>query len=615
MAKKATITDVSSGYASGVTLDANFDALNDAFDNTLSLDGSTPNQMTADIDLNSNDLLNVNVGNFTSLKIGGTLVSTTPLSVNDASELSYDQGGTGSFVRTVEAKLQDVVYAEDFGAVADGSTDSAAAINEAITHVTTNGGVVHLRAGTYIIETSVILKDGVILVGQGVENTILKLKNSTNTAVVQTEDYDTLTGQNENNPSDGVPYNLGLVGMTIDGNKSNQSTAANCQGVELYAGNVMVDQVYVRDCLGDGWRSEKGTSVTPDGSTQVYEGAIKSLWCGYNGGVGMRFRGPNDQRMNQLVVFQNDSDGVVFDDDTAYSASHHIDHIHSYANDGYGVRSDRAIRCMHLESSNNGKAGLYIDGGFYHHIVMGRIYGNCRLSGSYQIELLNPSGHSIYNFLVKDNEKYRAGVSDLFCSASYTRVTGDFRGDNACTGKAIVLSSTADFFSGDVTIQRYNGVGAVGIETGETSAVTDLRLNAIINNCTTGWVRTNGSARSIFNMSIYANAGQTVWSGTAFSTGGTEYATITGYDTDAVANVTETYGKLDGILSIDLASGGTVSVDGTQVLRGRLATWAAPTGTSTRSTFATSTVTTEQLAERVKAIYEDLASHGLIGTP
>lgn len=41
--------------------------------------------------------------------------------------------------------------------------------------------------------------------------------------------------------------------------------------------------------------------------------------------------------------------------------------------------------------------------------------------------------------------------------------------------------------------------------------------------------------------------------------------------------------------------------------------WAAATGTSTRTTFATGSVTTAQLAERVKALIDDLISHGLIG--
>lgn len=59
---------------------------------------------------------------------------------------------------------------------------------------------------------------------------------------------------------------------------------------------------------------------------------------------------------------------------------------------------------------------------------------------------------------------------------------------------------------------------------------------------------------------------------------------------------------------------GTVSVNGVQVLTDRISGWSAPTGTATRSTFATSTVTTEQLAQRVRALIDDLTTHGVIGS-
>jgi hypothetical protein len=55
-------------------------------------------------------------------------------------------------------------------------------------------------------------------------------------------------------------------------------------------------------------------------------------------------------------------------------------------------------------------------------------------------------------------------------------------------------------------------------------------------------------------------------------------------------------------------AGSTVKVVGSRVTG-----WTAATGTPTRTTFATSTVTTAQLAERVKALIDDLISHGLIG--
>ena len=41
--------------------------------------------------------------------------------------------------------------------------------------------------------------------------------------------------------------------------------------------------------------------------------------------------------------------------------------------------------------------------------------------------------------------------------------------------------------------------------------------------------------------------------------------------------------------------------------------WGVPSGTATRTTFATASVTLEQLAERVKALIDDLRTHGLIG--
>lgn len=59
MAKQPTVNTISSGYASQSQLNENFTNIQTAFDNTLSLDGSLPNAMQADLDLNDYDLLNV----------------------------------------------------------------------------------------------------------------------------------------------------------------------------------------------------------------------------------------------------------------------------------------------------------------------------------------------------------------------------------------------------------------------------------------------------------------------------------------------------------------------------------------------------------------------------
>jgi hypothetical protein len=59
MAKKPTILTIGSGYNSSQAVNTSLERLRDAFDNTLSLDGSSPNAMSADLDMNGNDILNV----------------------------------------------------------------------------------------------------------------------------------------------------------------------------------------------------------------------------------------------------------------------------------------------------------------------------------------------------------------------------------------------------------------------------------------------------------------------------------------------------------------------------------------------------------------------------
>jgi len=73
---------------------------------------------------------------------------------------------------------------------------------------------------------------------------------------------------------------------------------------------------------------------------------------------------------------------------------------------------------------------------------------------------------------------------------------------------------------------------------------------------------------------------------------------------------------VSGTNRVDFNLSGTPSINlnSTQVIGTRKTGWSAATGTATRTTFVTSTVTLAQLAERVKALIDDSISHGLIGT-
>lgn len=67
-----------------------------------------------------------------------------------------------------------------------------------------------------------------------------------------------------------------------------------------------------------------------------------------------------------------------------------------------------------------------------------------------------------------------------------------------------------------------------------------------------------------------------------------------------------------GINNSQLTSSG-LAVQTLPVIGTRRTGWAAATGTATRTTFATGAVTLPQLAERVKALIDDLTAHGMIG--
>ncbi len=80
---KVTLTDITSGYDSASAYNANNDRIEAGFDNTLSRDGTSPNQMGADLDMNSNAILNAGITRTSQLYINGTLATTGALTASN----------------------------------------------------------------------------------------------------------------------------------------------------------------------------------------------------------------------------------------------------------------------------------------------------------------------------------------------------------------------------------------------------------------------------------------------------------------------------------------------------------------------------------------------------
>lgn len=91
---KLTLNTIGSRYGSIDALNDNFNAIEAAIENTLSLDGTSPNAMEVDLDMNSQDILNVGEVSAETLRINGVLVEPTTGVTAGAAFQTYEYTAT-----------------------------------------------------------------------------------------------------------------------------------------------------------------------------------------------------------------------------------------------------------------------------------------------------------------------------------------------------------------------------------------------------------------------------------------------------------------------------------------------------------------------------------------
>lgn len=181
MAKRPNLTDITNVLNSASTHNANNDEIELAFDNTLSRDGSTPNQMGADFDMNSNDIINVDNVHANNIVVTGLTLSsdsvvfpkrTAAFAAAMASALTNGQVGfmeglayekdstaTGTASATNDLSVNGLVpYGHSASVLHFGMpfspTDGTAARMAAQTWVNDTDGTLAVPKGTYLTDST-----------------------------------------------------------------------------------------------------------------------------------------------------------------------------------------------------------------------------------------------------------------------------------------------------------------------------------------------------------------------------------------------------------------------------------------------------------------------------
>lgn len=224
------------------------------------------------------------------------------------------------------------------------------------------GGDIELGPRTYRVETSIVLKSGIRLRGEGPAATQIVATPDLDGPVVISENAAALAKADAWFASEGVPVRFSVSDLMIDGTEGCLGTAfgAGC-GMHLYGKGFEIRGVQISHMKRHGLVSvgsaRGGQETWHDEPEAVFD--VRISRCG---GDGFRMRGPHDSIVRQAIIALCKGRGLAVEADGQFNGACDVEFCHAYATDGIAIDMDAKVKAGFLQGDTGRGAGVRIAG-------------------------------------------------------------------------------------------------------------------------------------------------------------------------------------------------------------------------------------------------------------
>lgn len=354
-----------------------------------------------------------------------------------------------------------------YGAIGDGVTDNTNAITAANQAASVNGSILYTPPGTFITGPQTLYPK-VHYIGCGIGVSTWKLKAGSNGDLLSAQTSLINLSAAANSGSVGALLDFAVCGMTLDGNKANQSAASYC--LRFYGYHFLLRDVEVTNAFSDGMLCDwNGGSFI--GSGPEMESLIDNCKFHDNGGTGLRVGGPHDSRMRDVVSFSNSQHNFHF---APNSAGLLAANCHGYLN------ANVANTCCYLVESGCSFINCVAEGSFYCDVAMisngcswigGVIFGtSAEWTNEVGIQLGQQAGQTPFASMIQQS----GGVTTAVQATGITINTTI----QECHGGALNCANEASNLI-DVNVYQTAGTALVGDAINKTSDTFRLNVQGL----------------------------------------------------------------------------------------------------------------------------------------